>query len=84
MGYKCIVLDPHTTIYNNVNSQDVKSDVKLTKTTLLLFWDEADISEHLFENVNPEEAAVVVQEAVQTAVVESAETSEEPSTEEHE
>lgn len=85
LGYKCIVLDPHTTIYNNVNSQDVKSDVKLTKTTLLLFWDEADISEHLFEDVNPEEAANVVQEAVKTAVVEeSTETSEEPSTEEHE
>ena len=84
LGYKCIVLDPHTTIYNNVNSQDVKSDVKLTKTTLLLFWDEADISEHLFEDVNPEEAANVVQEAAKTAVVESAEASDEPSTEEHE
>ena len=85
LGYKCIVLDPHTTIYNNVNSQDVKSDVKLTKTTLLLFWDEADISEHLFEDVNPEEVANVVQEAVKTAIVEeSTETSEEPSTEEHE
>ena len=35
LGYKCIVLDPHTTIYNNVNSRNVKSNVKLTKTTFL-------------------------------------------------
>lgn len=84
LGYKCIVLDPHTTIYNNVNSQDVKSNVKLTKTTLLLFWDEADVSEHLFEDVNPEETTNVVQEAAKTAVAESTEAPEEPSTEEHE
>lgn len=83
LGYKCIVLDPHTTIYNNIKSQEVKSDVKLTNTTLLLFWDEADISEHLFENVNPEEAAAVVQEAVKDAGSETANTTSDLSTEEH-
>lgn len=71
LGYKCIVLDPHTTIYNNVNSKDVKSDVKLTKTTLLLFWDEADISEHLFENTNAAESAAVIQEAVDKSAEET-------------
>jgi hypothetical protein len=55
LGYKCIVIDPHTSIINKVKTQEVKSDVKINTTILILFWDEVDISEHLFENETPGE-----------------------------
>ena len=46
--------------------------------------DEDELITIISQDINPEEAANVGQEAAKTAVVESTETSKEPSTEEHE